>query len=575
MIAMNRSSPARARCRQVFGAWALLCALANSTPLSAAGQSPRADAVRRPNILFILADDLGYSDLGAFGSEIRTPNIDGLAKQGRIYTNMYATPLCAITRAELLSGTDHHLVGLGTMLPPTGKQVGAPGYEGHLTDRALSIAEVLRDSGYHTYMAGKWHLGAQAEHSPRARGFESSFALLPGGGDHFLVDAAKLSATEKTTLLYRDNDELVQPPRNFYSTDFFTDRLIADIDRNRADGKPFFAYAAYTAPHWPLQAPDEFIQRQRGRYDAGYEVIRQRRLERLKQLGIMPAQMRPAIPVSSGLHASADTRMKVLPNDPGLKTWRELDAPTKQKEARRMEIYAAMVENLDWNVGRLLDHLKARNEFDNTLIVFMSDNGAASNGATTRAAANMNNSFDNLGKRDSYVTFSPRWAEVSNAPLSLWKQTPAEGGIAVPLIVHMPGQKDARPLSRAVVAVKDLAPTFAQIAGVENPGARYQGRDVSPWTGTSLLALLDGQVPQVHADDTVFADESDFEYYIRQGDWKAVWLKPPHGSGALKLYDIRNDRGETVDRAAQQPVIAKKMADLYEQYVQRVGVAKQ
>lgn len=542
--------------------------------MNAFGQQRPADAAARPNILFIMADDLGYSDLGAFGSEIRTPNIDGLAKQGRIYTNMYATPLCAITRAELLSGTDHHLVGLGTMLPPKGKQVGAPGYEGHLTDRALSIAEVLRDSGYHTYMAGKWHLGTEAEHSPKARGFESSYALLPGGGDHFLASPEKLSDTEKRTLLYRDNGELVQPPRDYYSTDFFTDRLIADIDRNRNDGKPFFAYAAYTSPHWPLQAPDKFIEQQRGKYDAGYEVIKERRLERQRQLGIISAQMKPAGSVPSAIAEASTLKMKSLP-DVALKQWSELDAPTRKREARRMEIYAAMVENLDWNVGRLIAHLKERNEYDNTLIIFMSDNGAAPAGMTTREPAAIDNSFDNLGRRDSYVTFTPRWAEVSTAPLSLWKGTLAEGGIAVPFIVHMPGQTEARPLSRATIAVKDLAPTFAQFARVDNPGKRYKGRDVSPWTGKSLLPLLDGSASQAHAADEVFADETDFEYIIRQGDWKAVWFDPPRGNGALKLYDIRNDRAETTDVAAQKPAIVKSMAKLYADYAQRVGVAKQ
>ena len=551
-----------------------LAMLASCAQTSESKQPVGASTPRRPNILLIVADDLGYSDLGAFGSEIRTPNIDGLARQGRIYTRMYATPLCAITRAELLSGTDHHLVGLGTMLPPKGKQVGAPGYEGYLTDRALSIAEVLRDGGYHTYMAGKWHLGNEVAHSPKARGFESSYVLLPGGDDHFAPSPEKLSDADKRGRLYRDNDVPTQLPRDAYSTDFFTDRLISYIDRNKADGKPFFAYAAYTSPHWPLQAPDEFMARQRGRYDVGYDVIRQRRLERQRQLGITPDDQRPATPIPSTLQGRPDSRMKTFPVA-GHKTWNELTEQERQLEARRMEVYAAMVENLDWNVGRLVQHLKDSRQYENTLIVFMSDNGAAADGAMLRDAANIGNRFEDLGKRDSYVSYSSRWAEVSNTPLSLWKQTPAEGGVAVPLIVHMPGQQTSQPLSHAVVTVKDLAPTFAELAGIGNPGTQYGGRAVSPWTGASLVGLFEGRVSQAHADDTVFADESDYEYYVRQGDWKAAWFKPPHGSGALKLYNLRNDRGETHDLAAQQPQIVKRMAELYEQYARRVGVVKE
>lgn len=573
MVHLYRTGSRLEACSRILLAAALLAIFAGCSPKHQAEQSAAAglsDVGTRPNILIIMADDLGYSDLGAFGGEISTPNIDALARQGRIYTNMYATPLCAITRAEVISGTDHHLVGLGTMGRPTDKQKGAVGYEGYLTDGALSIAEVLRDGGYHTYMAGKWHLGLQDDEAPITRGFESSYALLPGFDDHYPASVPTPAGKAAKKLDYRENETLVEPPADFYSTDFFTDRLISYIDAGHADGKPFFAYAAYTSPHWPLQAPVEFIERQRGRYDEGYDIIRQRRLKRQQELGIIPSDMQPATP----LPESHENPKYTTAPKADFKTWESLSAEERAVEARRMEIYAAMVENLDWNVGRLIQHLQDIGRYDNTLIVFMSDNGAASYGVILRDTADIDNSFANLGRRGSYVTYTPRWAEVSNTPLSLWKQTPAEGGIAVPLIVRMPGQRQAKPLSRATVTVKDLAPTFAEFAGIAAPGSRYRGRDVFPWSGTSLKALFEGTVVRAHPEDAIFADEVDFEYYLRQGEWKALWMKPPYGSDALKLYNLRTDRGETTDLAAENPDVVETMTRLYEKYVQHVGVAR-
>lgn len=534
----------------------------------ATGPAVAAAAATRPNILLLVADDLGYSDVGVFGGEIRTPNIDALAHQGRIYTNMYATPLCAITRANLISGTDHHLVGLGTMLEPDEHQRGAPGYEGYLTDRALSFVEVLRDGGYHTYMAGKWHLGHGDDQSPKARGFESSWVLLPGYGDHYVASPGRYVDAEAGLYLYREDDHLVEPPQDFYSTDFYTDRLITDIARNRADGKPFFAFAAYTSPHWPLQAPQSFIDRQKGRYDEGYDVIRERRLARQRELGILPPGAVAAQPVPA-----TAARYRTFPLV-GLQEWEDLSPAQREVESRRMELYAAMVENLDWNIGRLVQYLKDIGEYDNTLIVFMSDNGAAPDARVLRAPELIDNSLANMGHRDSYVTYTPRWAEVSNTPLHLWKQTMAEGGVSVPLIVRMPGQVEPLPLSRAVLTVRDLAPTFAAAAGIANPGSRHAGRDVAPWSGRSALALFRGEARAVHGRATVFADESHYSYYVRQGRWKAVWTPPPQGTGELQLFDIAADRAESRDLGAARPRVVRRMEALYQEYVRQVGVVQ-
>lgn len=243
--------------------------------------------VKRPNILLIVADDLGYSDLGAFGGEIKTPNLDSLAEAGVKLTQFYASPTCSVTRSMLLSGVDSHLAGLGNMaelMQPN--QAGKPGYEGYLNKRVVSIASLLQDSGYHTYMAGKWHLGLTEETSPRARGFERSFALLHGGSNHF--DNRGVDTHSPVSGFRKDGQHLDTLPPSFdFSTNFYTRKLIDYIESNRGDGQPFFAYAAYTAPHWPLQAPPEYIQKYTGIYDAGYEVLRERRLQRLKALGLV------------------------------------------------------------------------------------------------------------------------------------------------------------------------------------------------------------------------------------------------------------------------------------------------
>lgn len=301
-------------------------------------------AAPRPNILLIVADDLGYSDIGAFGGEILTPNLDALAAEGRVLTDHHAAATCSPSRAMLISGADHHLVGLGTMAEVENDvQKTKPGYEGYLNDSALSIAELLRDSGYHTYMAGKWHLGLYGDdaHSPKTRGFESSFALLSGASSHFAPVAGKPLSTDGDP--YRDNGIAVTLPNDFYSSNVYADRLIKYIQENAADQKPFFAYAAFTAPHWPLQAPPDHIDRYEGQYAEGYAVIQQRRLAKQKQLGIIPADFR----ANPGLPDSVNTP-----------TWDSLTTDQQAIEARKMEVYAAMVENLDANIGRIIQAIK-------------------------------------------------------------------------------------------------------------------------------------------------------------------------------------------------------------------------
>jgi arylsulfatase A-like enzyme len=523
-------------------------------PTPAVDQAPAA-APRRPNILLIVADDLGFSDIGVFGGEIHTPNLDRLASEGRLLTDHHAAATCSPTRAMMISGTDHHLVGLGNMaelLAP--EQLGKPGYEGYLNARSLSFAQLLGDSGYHTYIAGKWHLGLTEERSPKAWGFERSFVLTAGAGSQFAPVPGRAAEYDKRT--YREDGQEVALPSGFFSTDAYTDKLIGYIDAQRADGKPFVALATYTAPHWPLQAPEAFIDRYRGKYDAGYEAVRAARLDKQKRLGLFPRGFEPF----TGQKPSADNP-----------AWRDLTEAERKLEARRMEIYAAMVENLDHNVGRLLTYLEQTGQYEDTLIWFQSDNGAEAHG-TRFADVGYDNSYENLGRPLSNVAYGKRWAEVSATPFRLWKGTSAEGGIAVPAIVRLPRQHQGRAPYASLTHVTDLAPTFLALAGVADPGSRYKDRDVHPITGVSLLPALLGEATAVRAEADALVDELFGLRYVRRGNWKATFLAPPEGTGRWTLYDLSVDRAELHDVAeAHADVLATLVSD-WDAYVQRVGV---
>ena len=372
---------------------------------------------RRPNILLIVADDLGFSDLGAFGGEIDTPHLDHLAQAGVRFTDFHTASACSPTRAMLLTGTDHHVAGLGTMAEAlTPELVGKAGYEGYLNERVVSIAQLLQQEGYFTTLSGKWHLGLTPEHYPVRRGFERSFALLPGAANHYAFEPP-LSLEEKprllrsTTGLYVEDDTIVDHlPEDFYSSDYFTDRLLGFLsDQHEQDPEqPFFAYLPFSAPHWPLQAPADTIAKYQGRYQQGPDQLRLARLARQQALGLLDAQ-HTAHPVHS--------------RQPD---WDDLPEHERALSARKMEVYAAMVDRMDWNVGRVIDYLKQTDQFEQTVVIFLSDNGAE--GAQLEAlpvfGANLNqviadhydNSLDNIGRGNSYVWYGERWAQAATAP---------------------------------------------------------------------------------------------------------------------------------------------------------------
>ena len=528
--------------------------------------SERGADSERPNILLILADDLGFSDIGAFGSEISTPNLDQLASAGHLLTNFHVPDRCNPSRAMLLSGTDNHLAGVGSQGQAHPSQRGRPGYQGYFSFNALSIAAVLKEAGYHTYMSGKWHLGLEADQSPHARGFESSFALIGGAANQFGPIPGQLTPRDPGFRegdlghSYRKNGRLTEIPQKFYSTRSYTDTLMKYIGEHLGDDRPFFAYLPYTAVHYPLQVPDDFIDRYAGVYDVGYGAIREARIARQKRLGVIPSTMQPSPPV---------------PSVEGYRKWDELSAKQRRFEARRMEIYAAMVENMDYHIGRLIRYLKDRGEYDNTFILFMSDNGPEEDRPGLHQEFDYDNSYDNMGRRGSYTTYGPRWAEVSSAPFRLWKAKSTEGGVTSPAIVHLPGQQRSdSPLTEFTTA-RDVAPTLLDIAGVEDPGRTFQGRSVHPITGRSLLPTLEGRAARVHPADAVFGFESNGQRYIQQGDWKLLYIhsnEPFVESDEWQLYNIANDRGETNNLAQERPEIVDRLLEEWEKYKDRVGV---
>ena len=545
-------------------AWRHVIILSGAIALAAAHSADAGSRTTqsRPNFLVIVADDLGYSDLGVMGSEIRTPNLDRLAADGLLLTAFHVTPTCSPTRAMLLTGVDTHPAGLGTMHGQwSPEQQGKPGYEGVLSDRVVTVATLLRDAGYHTYLSGKWHLGGQPGQYPTDRGFERSFGPISGGATHF-SDLLPLFFPGRDTakaLFIEDGEPVVQLPERWFSTNGFTDKLIEQIESGRADGRPFLALATYTAPHWPLQAPDDFIDRYKGVYDDGWDALRERRMAALKRRGLVSA------------YTSAPARVPWAP------AWADLDEATRAQQARVMEVYAAMVENLDHNVGRLLEYLAITGQLDNTLVLFFSDNGAEGNPVNRIiddhgwVERTFDNRLENIGRVGSYVSTAPGWAQASSAPFRLFKSFPTQGGLQVPAIAHGPGVAGQR-RSAAFVTVKDLAPTLLEMAGVEVPNGRYGGREVARIEGRSMTGLLAGRQARVHGDGDVMGWELFGRRALRRGDWKITWLYEPYGPGRWELFNLADDPAESRDLAAERPDMLGAMLAAWHAYAEGNGV---
>ena len=532
-------------------------------PLTACGEAKLSSADNsRPNILLIVADDLGYADLGVMGSEIETPNIDSLARQGVLFTRFHTSNMCAPTRAMLLSGNNNHVAGMARQdsrglggNPFSGDGLAVQGYEAALSDRIVPFPYLLARSGYHTAMVGKWHLGFEPENSPQAAGFSRAWVMLDGAGAHFSGKGIVPGGAS-----YRENGREVAWPENAYSTEFYTDKLIEYMSEGLDQGQPFFAFAAYTSPHWPLQVPDEYLDKYAGHYDAGYDALRAQRFEQLKAAGIIPAQ------------ATFPHR------NPAIEPWDELSEQTRRIEERKMELYSAMVDNLDDHVGRLVDFLEQRGELDNTLIVFMGDNGAAGEdmlktpfGDYLRQHYDL--TYETMGRPGSFVAYGPQWAEAGSAPFSRYKGYTRQGGIVAPLIMAGAGVTQADLPDAAYITVMDLAPTFLQMAGVTYPDAK----GIWPMHGRSMVDYLAGREEELHGEEEVTVMFHWGRALLRQGDWKLVTLENAFDGNSFdeadfELYNLAVDPGETRNLAELEPEKFDQMLALWRTERRRVGI---
>lgn len=533
-----------------------------------------------PNFIIIVADDLGFTDLSTFGGEIDTPNLNRLGLNGYRFTDFHTASACSPTRSMLLSGTDNHIAGLGQMAEFARNHPerfgGKPGYEGYLNFRVAALPEIMNEAGYYTLLSGKWHLGLTKEYWPSARGFEKTFTLLPGAGNHykyFPKDEVTGETASFMKPLFEENGEPIDPyslPENYYSTEYFTDRFIGYLNDKDRDGRPFFGCLTYTAPHWPYQAPEETIKKYKGVYDNGPKHLRSERLARALKLGIIPEGIVP--------HQVETQREKA---------WEDLTVHEKQIESRIMETYAAMVDVLDQNIGRLITHLESTEELDNTFILFMSDNGAegmlmealplSNENFKINLEKNYDNSLQNIGKGNSFVWYSDQWAQAATAPSYMYKMWASEGGIRCPLIVHYPNlinNKNPGQIKRGFTTVMDILPTILEIAGIKHPGEEFQGRKVVKVRGSSWLKYLKAEADFVHSEDTVTGWELFSQQAIRKGNYKALYIPKPLGPGKWQLFDLSKDPGETNDLSDRNPEKLAEMLNHWTQYVAETGLVE-
>ena len=520
-----------------------------------AGVTALAASPARPNIVVLVADDWGFSDVGAFGGEIATPNIDALARHGVRFTSFHVAASCAPTRSMLLTGVDNHRNGVGNLTETMPQEhLGKPGYLGSLNTRVVTVATLLQDSGYRTLIAGKWNVGTEAYNLPNRRGFDRSLIQGDTGSDNWEPNQRYLPHTDKVHW-YEDGQPAVMPA-TYYSSEFFVDKAIGYLRDGAASGKPFFAYVGFQANHVPLQAPRAFIDKYKGRYQAGWTALRQARRDKAAALGLIPKDT-PLVTMGS------------------TQSWDTLSAGDRQYQQRRMEVYAAMAEAMDYHVGRLVDHLKQSGEYENTVFVFLSDNGPEGSDyadAQPWLWTQYTQALDKLGDKGAYTIMGPSWASAAASPLSGYKFYAGEGGIRTPLIIAgVPGSQQGQ-VQAGLTHVTDIAPTLLDLAGVAQPGTRYKGAPIEAMAGRSLLPVLKGEAQQVHPASEAIGYELSGNLALFKGDLKLVQNMVPVGDGQWHLYDLRADPGETQDLQHRMPVQFASMQRDYAAYAQSHGV---
>ena len=515
----------------------------------------------RPNIVLILADDLGYTDISPFGSEISTPNIARLAGEGLSFTNYHTAGSCAPARAMLLTGVDSHKNGVPNIpeaLPA--EQMAYDHYQGVLNDKVVTLANILQAGGYHTYMTGKWHLGHTPELLPSARGFDRTIAMADTGADNW-EQRTYLPIYDKANW-YADGAEHTLPD-DFYSSEYFIDKTIEFIASNTEDHQPFFAYVPFQAVHMPVQAPREFSDKYAGVYDKGWTVMREKRRLAAEEAGVIPE----------------GTEVVVTP---GTLIWDSLTEEQRRHHARRMEVYAGMVDAMDMHIGRLMDYLESIGEYDNTIFVFTSDNGAEGsniilpNGGSPLSSwfdiVGYNSNYETLGERNSWNAIGPSNATIAASPLTYYKFHAHEGGLRVPLVMSGPGIGRQGEMTDEFVFVTDLAPTILNLVGIDAHDGSWLGREVERIVGVDFSEFLAGTSSQVHDDFDSIGYELGGNSALFKGDYKIVINRTGQSETEWHLFNIRTDPGETRDLAQEQPALLEEMVIDYENYVQANNV---
>lgn len=566
----NRCLPKR--CVSIFS-YLLITVFSLSATTSIAMESIDVNEAKRPNVLLVVADDLGTFDIGAFGSEIRTPNIDKLANQGLQFTDFHTSATCSPTRAMLLTGADSHSAGLGNMIEHLApNQRGEAGYEGRLSDRTITVASKLKDSGYRTYMAGKWHLGMDKEHLPAEKGFDQSFALLQGGASYF-NDMMGLTGVAPNAEYRRNHQRVTELPDDFYATEYYADFIIDQLENDKKSDEPFFAYLAFSAPHWPLQVKDEHVDLYKGRYNSGYEKVLVERIKNAIELGVLPAD------IASGSFPSHVSK------------WEDLTEEQQKTQIRTMEIYASVVERMDFHLGRVLSYLESIGELENTMVVFLSDNGADGSDRSKLPGNDVwlpeawDLSYENMGKKGSYVYPGAAWAKVSVGPYFMYKEFLSEGGIKSPMIISLPsGYKSVEKGSviNSFVSVKDITPTILEFTRTLNnfpvtPDNEQNEEPRASLEGQSLIPLITENNAAIKIQSVGW--ELFGQRAIRDGDWKLLWLssKPkwlvtPNDADQWLLFNLEDDPAETNNLAAEEPEKLRDMIGLWKLYEEEHAV---
>jgi len=490
-----------------------------------------------PNIVLIMADDMGFSDIGCYGGEVHTPNLDRLAAGGLRFTQFYNAARCCPTRASLLTGLYPHQAGVGHMVGNRGY----PAYQGYLNVRCLTIAEALKMAGYNTLMAGKWHVGEQRPHWPVDRGFDRYYGLISGGANYFDLSKTKAPGVKRTMAI--DDRAFIPEPGKFYLTDAFTENAVKFIENYGRRKEPFFLYLAYTAPHWPLHAWPEDIAKYKGKYRKGWDVVRRQRYQRMIKMGLISEKW--------GL-----SRRDAA-------TWPWVEEKNKDLMDLKMAVYAAQIDRMDQGIGRVLDKIKELGAEENTLVLFLSDNGGCAEGGPVGFDRRQNGLPP--GGVDSYMSYGLSWANASNTPFRRYKHWVHEGGIATPLIAYWPAViKNRGSITHQVGHIIDIMATCLEVAGLEYPKT-YHGRQLIPLEGKSLLAIFQGKQRPGHE---ALYWEHEGNRAVRQGKWKLVAAH----KGPWELYDLEADRTELNNLAEKYPQKLEQLKARYASWATRCGV---